>query len=474
MNLLRTLLAEAEARSGRTALIAKDGANATYGDLIRMSAGLAAVWRRKGICAGDRVLVAMPLAIPLYAGLIALWRLGAVVVFPEPAMGLRGLADAIRATCPKAFLAAGAYRMLRFLVPDVWRIPVAIAIEEDAVPGDTVESVPDDHPALISFTSGSTGRPKAILRSHAFLARQNDAVASVLAPQRDDEIDLVGFPAFVLANLGLGVTSVLPNWSLRRPHTLDPAAIVEHLSKHKATRILVPPFICERLVGQRSVADLGAIFTGGGPVFPDLLERLSLWAPTADVVTVYGSTEAEPITHLHARDITAADWSAMQSGAGLLSGTPVAGISVTIRDHEILVAGDHVNKGYLDASDDASTKITFAGKRWHRTGDAGRVDEAGRLWLLGRLDGRAGGIFPFGIESAARFWPGVAKAALVSVNGRSVLAVVGDVRSRGRWQDNATAFGDVQTVPVKSIPMDRRHRSKVDYPALRQKLASQI
>src|SRR5690606_22009164 len=111
----------------------------------------------------------------LYAGLVALWRLGAVAVFPEPALGLAGLRHALKATRPKAFLAGGWYRLLRYLLPDLWptRIMLSAAPRGDAGYTDRVEAVMPEHPALISFTSGSTGRPKAIVRSHRFLAMQN-------------------------------------------------------------------------------------------------------------------------------------------------------------------------------------------------------------------------------------------------------------------------------------------------------------
>jgi acyl-CoA synthetase (AMP-forming)/AMP-acid ligase II len=468
MNLLQPFFAEAAARGTRTAIVAADGTRATYSDLMAQSAQLAAAWRRKGIASGDRVLLAMPLGIAFYASLAALWRIGAVIVFPEPALGLRGLRHAVDATQPKAFLADGWFRALRFAWPALWRVPMLSPA--DAAPGgDPIESVSADHPALISFTSGSTGRPKTIVRSHGFLARQNACVAALLAPRREDETDLVAFPVFVLANLGLGVTSVLPNWNLRRHDAADAASIARHADAHRVTRALVPPSICETLA-RGPAPRLDAIFTGGGPVFPDLLERLNARMPHTDVVAVYGSTEAEPIAHQHVRDIGADDWRAMRGGAGLLAGTPVPEIQLQLIDDEIVVTGDHVNKGYLDRADDRATKLAIDGTVWHRTGDAGRLDTAGRLWLLGRLDGRAGDLFPFGVEAAARFWPDVRQAALIAIDGEAVLAIEGDTASRDHWQQQADRLGALRVVPVKSMPLDRRHRSKIDYARLRQVL----
>jgi olefin beta-lactone synthetase len=470
MNLLQAFLEGATGRGARTAIIAADGAIASYADLMEQSARLATAWKRRDVGPGDRVLLAMPLGISLYVSLMALWRLGAVVVFPEPALGLRGLRHAVAVTKPKAVLASGWFRALRYVLPDLWTVPLAISPDDVAGGAETVAAVADDHPAMISFTSGSTGTPKTIVRSHGFLSHQNACVADLLQPTREDETDLVAFPVFVLVNLSLGVTSVLPNWDLRRQDAAEPRGIAEHIAKHAVTRALVPPSICEKLASS-AAAKLSAIFTGGGPVFPDLLERLSAQAPRADIVSVYGSTEAEPIAHQHVRDITAADWQVMRGGGGLLAGRPIAAIDLKILDDEIVVTGDHVNKGYLDPAHDHSTKLALGGDIWHRTSDAGRLDETGRLWLLGRLDGRVGNLFPFGIEAAARFWPNVAGAALASIDGKAVLAVAGDTASRDLWQRQADRIGDIRVVPVNSIPLDRRHRSKVDYAALRKLLS---
>ncbi|MGP0093915.1 MAG: AMP-binding protein [Xanthobacteraceae bacterium] len=473
MNLLHPFFTGAGARSTRAAIIEADGASVSFVDLVRLSGQLAAAWRGRGVAPGDRVLLAMPLGILLYASVLALWRLGAVIVFPEPALGLKGLRHAVVATKPKAFLASGAFRALRFICPELWSVSLVIAPERGGVASDIIEPVGADHPALISFTSGSTGRPKAIVRNHGFLAHQNACLATLLKPNRDDETDLVAFPVFVLANLGFGITSVLPNWNLRRQETADAARIAAHVATHAVTRILAPPSICEKLASGPTLDHLDAVFTGGGPVFPDLLARLAEKAPRADIVSVYGSTEAEPIAYQHLRDVTAADWQAMRGGAGLLAGRPIAEIELKIANDEIIVTGEHVNKGYLDPADNLTTKLVQDGKTWHRTGDAGRVDESGRLWLLGRLDGRAGNFFPFSIEAAARFWPGVRRAALVAIDQKPLLAIEGDAGALAQWQRQADRFGGLYVVAVKTIPLDRRHRSKVDYPALMQMVHSE-
>ena len=59
-----------------------------------------------------------------------------------------------------------------------------------------------------------------------------------------------------------------------------------------------------------------------------------------------------------------------------------------------------VLKSYLDGRGDAETKVTLDAEIWHRTGDAGRLDEEGKLWLLGRHQARWNDLYPLQIEAA--------------------------------------------------------------------------
>jgi acyl-CoA synthetase (AMP-forming)/AMP-acid ligase II len=214
-----------------------------------------------------------------------------------------------------------------------------------------------------------------------------------------------------------------------------------------------------------------AVFTGGGPVFPNLLRATLRATPRAAIHAVYGSTEAEPIAHLELKEIEEADWDAMAGGAGLLAGRPVPEIEVDIRDHEVFVAGPHVNQGYLDPADDKSTKSVRDGKLWHRTGDAARFDDKKRLWLLGRREAASGDLFPFAVETAALSWPGVRQAALLAGEGKAMLALSGDGLDAGALQARASKLGDIEVVELKAVPMDKRHNSKADYARLRKLLA---
>ncbi len=466
MNLVSAFLDTAAGAGDKTALVTGKGDMVSFSGLARRSASLAHHWRGVGLEKGDRVLVAMPVGIELYAAIAGLWRIGATIVFPEPALGLSGLRHAARITKPRAFLGTGAYRHLRLVVPELWRVPLALRLCDEGAGADPLVDVSGDHPALISFTSGSTGQPKAIMRSHGFLSAQNACVGELLKPKREDETDLVAFPVFVIANLGQNITSVLPNWKLSRPHEASAQEIFHQIGVHNITRALVPPSICQVLADSETDVGLDAIFTGGGPVFPDLMQAMARLSPETELTVVYGSTEAEPIAHQRVTDISSAQWQAMEQGEGLLAGVPVPQTKVKIINEEIVVTGAHVNKSYLGGRGDEESKLRIDGTIWHRTGDAGRLDKNGCLWLLGRHSAKAEEFYPFQVEIAARSWPGVSEVALVPGTSPPVLAIEGKEPGSGIWQGKADALGGLRVKKVHRIPLDKRHHSKIDYRAL--------
>jgi acyl-CoA synthetase (AMP-forming)/AMP-acid ligase II len=276
------------------------------------------------------------------------------------------------------------------------------------------------------------------------------------------------------------------------------------IERHGVTRVTASPAFFERLIAQgrasgKKLPALRKVHTGGAPVFPRLLDELRALAPNAAVVAVYGSTEAEPIAHLDAREITPADRLTMETGRGLLAGTPVEEITLRIvedrwgrrRDNvnalelsdetrpigeigEIVVTGDHVLGGYLGGVGDEETKFRVDGFAWHRTGDAGWLDAAGRLWLVGRcaakMDDAHGRLYPFAVECVAMTLPEVRRAAAIAHWGRRVLVVEAPARLAADLR-KATAWAQIDEVRiVPKIPVDARHNAKVDYPALRRML----
>jgi acyl-CoA synthetase (AMP-forming)/AMP-acid ligase II len=516
VNIAEVLQEQAAQRSGSPALIETvRGRDRELGfrALESAAARIAGLLDRKGIRAGDRVLILHPMSIELYAFLIALFRIGAVAMFLDPSAGREYVERCLRIAPPKAFLGSAKAQLLRLWIPELRRVEQSfcstqvpganrISVDVDGPEMATIAPAGEGTPALITFTSGSTGEPKAVLRTHGFLRAQHRAM-QVALQLRAGTFDLTTLPIFVLANLASGVTSVLPDADMRRPGFISPRPVLGQLQRLPIRTLAVSPAFVARLTeGCREqglrIERIERVFMGGAPVFPDDLRQAREAFPNAEITAVYGSTEAEPVAEVALSSISRCDFDAMEAGCGLLAGGPLNSIDLRIvRSRpgepipgldpsqfrarwvesgavgEIVVSGEHVLTGYLNGEGDSETKFCVSGKMWHRTGDLGRLDTSGRLWLMGRasaaIEDERGVIYPFAVECAARQISGVSRAALAGVDGRRILVVEADstqtvdrVRSQLAW----AKLDEIRL--VRSIPMDKRHNAKVDYVELRR------
>jgi acyl-CoA synthetase (AMP-forming)/AMP-acid ligase II len=142
---------------------------------------------------------------------------------------------------------------------------------------------------------------------------------------------------------------------------------------------------------------------------------------------------------------------------------------------EIVVSGEHVLTGYLHGHGDDESKFSVNGRRWHRTGDAGYLDNTGRLWLLGRcsacINDAHGTLYPFTVECVANHHPGVRRSAMISHKGKRVLVVEPSGGVEFSSLKASLAWAHVDAIEVLSkLPVDKRHNAKIDYPALHELL----
>lgn len=514
------ILAEQARARPDTVAIVEGTRRLTFGELEQEVAHAAAWWQARGLRRGQAVLVFVPMSADLYVALLAMFRLGVTAMFLDPSAGRAHLEQCCARRAPDALLAVRRAHALRLVSPALRRIPIKVSVggwvpgarrwparfEPESAAG--VAIAPED-PALVTFTSGSTGMPKAAVRTHGFLIAQHRALAPAIALEAG-ETDLATLPVFTLANLASGVTTVIPDADLRRPGAVDAGRIFAQIEREGVTRITASPAFFERLIahGRRAgctLPGLRKLHTGGAPVFPRLLADLRELAPNAAVVAVYGSTEAEPIAHVGAEEMSAADLAAMGGGRGLLAGPPVPEVRLAVlRDRwgvprgalaamefagerlpaetagEIAVTGAHVLKGYLGGLGEEETKFRVEGEVWHRTGDAGMMDERGRLWLLGRcaarITDRRGELYPFTVECVAMTFPGVRRAAALAHRERRLLVVeaAGPGPELEEKLRAATAWAHIEDICfLEMMPVDKRHNAKVDYPALREILDHQ-
>ena len=510
MNLASLLIERAAMHPERLALADASG-TVSYGELARRVSSGAGELQDMGLKRGQVILVFQPVSIELYEILLAAFHAGLRVMLADPSAGREFLSHCCQQLMPDAFFGVWKAQCLRLTVAEIRGVRLSICSggwfpganpwRTDSAGASPVE-VSDDEAALVTFTSGSTGKPKAAVRSHGFLLAQHRALSKAL-DFAEGEVDLITLPVFVLANLASGLTSVLAATDLAKPGSPDVAAVTAQCEKFHVTRCAASPAFLEGfLASSAGVPAFEKVFTGGAPVFPDLLRRLRQALPDACIQAVYGSTEAEPIAHFPADAASEETGLLTRRGGGLCAGAPVAEVDLQIiRDQwgtplrpltenefaglaveagqagEIVVSGDHVLRGYLGGLGDEETKIHVGGRVWHRTGDAGWIDPLGSVWLLGRCAEKlpvSGDWprYPFAVECALRETFPEIRMATLDWNGSRTLVVgkkCAPVEAVG-IESRAKDFGIDRIIFLDSIPLDRRHNAKVDYPALRKVL----
>ena len=495
----------------------------TYKAFAERSARLARGLKNAGIGKGDRVIILLPISLELYLALGALMRIGATAVFLD--VGAKEQLDAsAHQTEPKALIGA---ETIFATVPMLNAIPLKIVVgphsakccvefsilreTEDDTP---IEPVFPDAPALITYTTGSSGVPKGIVRTHAFLVAQHNALTQCI-PYLETDIDLPTFPIFLLNNLACGIASVLPAINLAVPSERDAPMLTGQMRSEEVTCCTFAPGLLARVTEycQRhriELPHLRRVVTGGAPTDKDIVRMLKTVAPQAAVFVIYGSTEAEPISLIEADELLR-DTSV---GKGVNVGTIVRELKYKfIKIHrgdielddqgwqkwmipegelgELVVSGPHVCQDYYkNPAAFKRNKIKDAhGRVWHRTGDVGLLDESNRLWIAGRVHNvilrEKTYLFPLHAETLLKTLGFVNQAAYVGIDdetlGERTCVTISLRRGFGvenpmHYLGQIHALFKMHELPVDEIrifddiPMDSRHHSKVDYGKLKKML----
>ncbi|MEO6122669.1 MAG: class I adenylate-forming enzyme family protein [Ilumatobacteraceae bacterium] len=329
-------------------------------------------------------------------------------------------------------------------------VPVSelLSLARDAPADVEFDSIPDpDQIGVLLFTSGTTGEPKAAVLRHVHLASY---VFSTLdfAGAEDDEAGLVSVPPYHIAGISAIVSSVFTGRRIAYLANFTPAGWIEAVADQHVTHAMVVPTMLGRVLDEldaRVAAGAGGVPTlrhlsyGGGRMPVDVIERAVATLPTVDFVNAYGLTETSSTISILApddhREALASDDPAIRARLGSV-GRPSPAIEVSIRDEggqpvsagvqgEIWVRGDQVSGEYVGRESRATDG-------WFPTNDSGLLDDAGYLYVHGRLDDvivRGGeNISPGEIEDVLRTHPEVVDVAVFGVPstewGETVAAVI--------------------------------------------------
>ncbi|WP_244929896.1 long-chain-fatty-acid--CoA ligase [Nocardioides sp. W7] len=345
-----------------------------------------------------------------------------------------------------------AIEKIRDRLPQVERI---IEVTPDGAEGDEYEAflaaatpvarpadVSPDDVCLVMYSSGTTGRPKGVMLTHTNMVEHTVNSHDGLVLDPGDKI-MVAMPLFHVGGSSyvlLGLHDGLPSVMTRDP---DGASLAGAILSGANRTFLVPAVLAQVLqAGPDAVKLFGALKTytyGASPMpLPLLRSAMEAW-PDTDFVQVYGLTEVAGVaTHLMPEDHRDPEHPERLVSAG----RPIPGMEVRIVDPGTLTdlpVGEHgeiwlrskqVMKGFLGKPEETAKVLVEDG--WFRTGDLGKVDDGGYVFVQDRLKDMiiSGGenIYSPEIERVLAEHPAVMEVAVIGIPddqwGEAVKAVV--------------------------------------------------
>ena len=466
----------------------------------------AAYFYKKGIRAGDRVLIFVPMSVELYRTVLAIFYMGATAVFLDEWVSKKRLEVCCDIADCKAFIAVSKVRILAIFSKAIRKIPIHLGTSYKGS-DQKIAMYPanGEETALITFTTGSTGIPKAAKRTHAFLNEQFDALKKAVEPQVKD-VDMPVLPIVLLLNLGIGCTSVIADFKASKPNKIVPKKIINQINKYQVNRLTASPFFIKVLARylietKQNTPTLKKVFTGGAPVFPNEASLYNEAFGDTHIRVVYGSTEAEPISSIDTKTLTNAQNKNITKGLNV--GVPYGDLievkiikiieDVIELNHEndldempkgnigeIIVAGKHVLRAYFNNEAALKRNKIFIGdKVWHRTGDAGYFGDNGTLYLTGRCSSMIPTentwIAPFLYENALQNIEGVEMGTVLKFKDKILVIIEAEAgatkeKIQEQIEGSNLHFNEIKFIP--KIPRDPRHNSKVAYKVLQQQLVN--
>jgi acyl-coenzyme A synthetase/AMP-(fatty) acid ligase len=463
------------------------GKRISYEELYKQIESCSAILSQKKIMKGTKVIFANKMSIEFYVYLISLVKLGATIIIIEPWLKKKHIDKAIESIKPEVFVGNIKYLVLFYMISSTFRKikNKILCLKPTCNFNNKVETAITKQTDItfITFTTGSTGVSKGIIRTHGLLMKQLEIISNI-QNYVENEVEMQLYPIFLLANLGRGITSIIPWLKIQDVQKADYKQLADNIRNNNISAITSSPrFIKCLLQYKDKLASLKKIYIGGGTVTQELIDEVKNICPEAQVYTIYGSTEAEPISKLEANH---SDNRILDSG--FCVGKPVKEIQVKIESDgyvelggyytgEILVSGEHVCRSYFDIKEGCviHKKADINNTIWHATGDIGYLDNEGNLWFCGRITNVLilnnkkipSEIIEFKIKRNIE----MSNLAVLQHMGR--IFVITEKMKKSNYlasiKDILSDYNIVEytNIYVKKIPTDPRHRSKIDYNRLR-------
>jgi long-chain acyl-CoA synthetase len=437
------LVRSAEQFPDKAAVIAGEN-SITFAELHRQSSQIAARLRRLGVGPGSRVALLHENAVPAVIFFWGVLNSGAQIV-DVPCLAGRGTIAGILFESKPAVLIASERQVQRLTTKET--LLPQIVITENTLPlpprvdgavnhslSEILHSESEDYTrplanerdvALIMYTSGTSGQAKGVMLSHRNLLSNIVAVNSLMGLTHNDSILLVVPLYFIHGRMQLLTHALVGGTIAFSAGFQFPQAVVGELARYRVTAFSGVPYHFSMLMERTRLAatplpDLRYVVVTGGALTPQALRKLSEALPGVAIHVAYGQTEASP-------RITNLDPSQVLTKVGSC-GLPVPGVRIEIANDdgstveqgeigEVVVTGPNVMRGYVSGDEVESGKIDQFG-RLH-TGDLGKLDSEGYLYLVGRkselIKSAGERVFPREIETVLETHPGIRESAVLGI-----------------------------------------------------------
>lgn len=447
---VRQILDKAANKFAEKPAIIFKGETVSFLRLREMSLRLAKALSAQGIKKGDKVAIYLPNCPQYVYSYLACFSLGAVGVPLDFMLKSDELISCLEHSEAKILIANVqndvSFEQLQKAVPTLKTIVLCkgeleldcVVYYENMIAGagsDLPEvRINDSDPALIMYTSGTTGKPKGILLNYKHLEVSPKAM-EYFVDLTDKDIKLAAIP---LSHIGgfiylqncihFGITVVFME-------RFNPYEFLENIAKYKITCFHIVPAMYTAILTLKQIdkfdlSSLRWVVVFGAPSSPEIMNRFHQYCPNAKLLNGWGMTETCP-----PNTVTPFDSSNIAS-----VGKPAPHCEIKIFDEndrerpagevgEIVIRGEVVMEGYYK-----DPQATNAVKRngWLYTGDLGRFDNEGFLYIVGRKKEmiKVGGqiVYAPEVETALYKHEAVAEAAVVgiadSLRGEAVKAFV--------------------------------------------------
>ena len=425
-------------------------------------------------------------------GLMATWKAGHFMAWFEPRQPLERSQLIVADSGAQVVITN---RTHASLARQLWPAPGAVIVIEDLEETLSTSNPPNilvpSSPAYLVYTSGSTGTPKGTLENHFNLVHLMAIRETLFQFSPDDRV------AFLLYGVGV-IFSLAAAWMYGGsflPFDMKNeglARFTQWMIEHRITFMVAGAGVRTWLLsldGSEQFPALRLLGLSTGPTYREHLRAIQRYLPDNCVFTnLYSATEFR-IGALAFIDVTAQELAdrTLPAGYSLDPGTVeiwgddghALGVDVP---GEIVVISPYVAVGYWRSPELTAEKFgeDAQGRRYFRTGDLGRIDADGCLWVLGRRDGfvkiRGNRVESAEVETALRALPAVREAAVIVQDefGEDP-ALLGFVAADGHVTGQAVRRQLAAHLPDYMLPnsisvleeLPRNANGKVDRPALR-------